>query len=167
MNATKSHRSILPIRAATVGAVSAAVLAGGALGAVAAPTAVHTAKKPSPYPSRMLPSGPPSSAMPSSAMPNRAMPNRAMSYITIRATPTTVKSGRTVAFTGRTKGLKTGTKLTLQERLRGRWVPLRANTTVNKGGSYALKAALRAKGTQQLRVVDVATASPPIRVVVR
>ena len=162
MNATKSHRSILPIRAATVGAVSAAVLAGGALGAVAAPTAVHTAKKPSPYPSRMLPSGPPSSAM-----PNRAMPNRAMSYITIRATPTTVKSGRTVAFTGRTKGLKTGTKLTLQERLRGRWVPLRANTTVNKGGSYALKAALRAKGTQQLRVVDVATASPPIRVVVR
>jgi hypothetical protein len=89
-----------------------------------------------------------------------------MSSITIKATPTTVESGQTVMFTGHTKGLKTGTKLTLQEKLKGKWVPLRETTSVNKGSSYALKTAFKAKGRQQLRVVNAKTTSPSATVIV-
>ncbi|MCQ4082693.1 hypothetical protein NGB36_19300 [Streptomyces sp. RB6PN25] len=156
MNATKSSGSIRSVRAAAIGAVTAALLAAGALGASAAPSA-GAAKKPSPYPSHMLPSSMPSSS---------STPSSAMGYITIRATPATVASGKPVVFTGRTQGLKIGTKLTLQEMVKGKWVPLRATTTVTKGSSYKLNATLKAKGTQQLRVVGAMTASPSTTVVV-
>lgn len=157
MNATKSHRSIPSLRAATVAAVSAALLAGGALGAAAAPNTLHPAKKPSPYPSHMLPSSKPSAS---------PTPGSSMGSITIRATPTIVRSGRTVVFTGRTQGQKIGSTLTLQRNVRGKWVPLGATTTVNKGSSYVLRATLTARGTQQLRVVSATTTSPSTTVTV-
>jgi len=148
VNAMKSHRSIPSIRTATIGAVSAALLAGGVLGA-AAPITAHPAKKP----------------MPTSKMSEKPMPGRVMGSITIKATPTTIRSGGTVVFTGRTKGLRIGTKLILQERLRGRWIPLSA-TSIKAGNSYILKSALNAKGRQQLRVVQMNTTSPWTTVIV-
>jgi hypothetical protein len=139
VNAMKSHRSIPSLRSAAVGAVSAAVLACGAL-SIAEPATAHSAKQP--------------------------MPGNEMSSITIKATPTTITSGGTVVFTGRTEGLRAGTKLILQEKLKGKWIPLSA-TSISTGHSYILKGVLKTKGKQQLRVVQTDTVSPRTTVTVR
>jgi hypothetical protein len=139
VNAMKSHRSIPSIRSAAVGAVSAAVLACGALG-VAEPATAHAAKQPT--------------------------PSSGTSSITIKATPTIVRADKVVIFTGRTQGLKPGTKVILQEQLRGRWIPVSA-TSISVGRSYVIRYAFRTKGRQQLRVVQMDTISPWTTVIVR
>jgi type IV pilus biogenesis protein CpaD/CtpE len=133
----------LNIRIAAVGALAAALLAGGATAANAAVPAQHfstnraVAAKHAPAPS-----------------------------ISIAASTTRVRAGKSVTFTGSTSGLQNGSTLTLQEQVRGRWVSLSASTTVKRSNSYRITGTLSSKGKQTLRVVDGRTASPSVTVAV-
>lgn len=83
--------------------------------------------------------------------------------ITITADKSEVKAGDEVVFTGRTKGLKVGSKLVLQHRNNGKWTTLQSNTTVKNGSSYSLKGKLNTKGKEELRVMgDDKTVSPTV-----
>jgi plastocyanin len=128
------------MRIAAVAALSAALVAGGATAANAAVPAQNLSA-------------------------HRAVAVKQASSINIKASTTRVKAGKTVTFTGRTSGLKQGSKVTLQEKVAGRWVSL-AGTTVNHGNDYRITAKLGSKGKQTLRVVDGQTVSSPVTVVV-
>lgn len=127
-------------RALTVGALSAALVAGGTTGALAATS-------PSPSPHHTTHSGTHSMAVAS---------------ITIKADHTTVKKGQKVMFTGRTKGLKIGTVLVLQSRHGSKWTSLKEHTTVKKGSSYRLTASFNTKGTEHLRIAAGKVYSPVV-----
>jgi hypothetical protein len=133
----------LNIRIAAVGALSAALIAGGATAANAAVPAQH-----------------------SSAHRPVAVKQAAASGISIKASTTRVRAGQPVTFTGRASGLKNGSKVTLQEQVRGRWVSLAASTAVDHSNSYRITAKLRSKGKQMLRAVDGRTVSSSVTVVV-
>ncbi|MFJ9712591.1 hypothetical protein [Streptomyces sp. NPDC101234] len=115
-------------RALAAGALSLALLSAGSAGAFAAET------KPNPSPS------------PSAT---------AMGSITARASKPSVMTGESVTFTGRTSGLKVGSPLVLQHEVKGKWIPLKADTKVKKGSSYALTTSFRTKGTEHVRVAAV------------
>ncbi|MEV5876142.1 hypothetical protein AB0L75_18285 [Streptomyces sp. NPDC052101] len=117
-------------RALCAGALSVALLSGGTAGAYAV-------------------SSPPS---PTSTL---ASPTTGMASITLHANKTAVKTGQTVKFSGRTKGLKIGTPLVLQHMKSGKWTNLRATAKVKKGSSYSILARLNTKGTETLRVAAV------------
>ncbi|MFG2616747.1 hypothetical protein ACGFXC_03925 [Streptomyces sp. NPDC048507] len=88
--------------------------------------------------------------------------------ITVKADKSEVKAGDEVTFTGRTKGLKVGSKLVLQHNNKGKWTTLQSNTTVKNGSSYSLKGKLNTKGKEQLRVMgDDDTISPTVVVNVK
>lgn len=86
--------------------------------------------------------------------------------ITLSASSTHVKTKQNVTFTGRTTGLKNGSKVTLQVKEKGKWKSLPATTTVKKN-SYKLTDKFAAKGTEVLRVLDGKTASNSVTVTVR
>ncbi|MEW1641869.1 MULTISPECIES: hypothetical protein [unclassified Streptomyces] len=88
----------------------------------------------------------------------------AMGSITVKADRSTVKAGDKVTFTGRTKGLKVGTKLVLQHEKSGKWNALNASTVVKNGSSYSLTAKLNTKGKEQLRIAAGTTYSPTVTV---
>ncbi|MDF3291727.1 hypothetical protein [Streptomyces silvisoli] len=134
MTPTKSHSA----RLAVVGALSAALLTGGAGGAIAASHPIH----PAPYRAPAKPS------------------------ISIRVSPTTVKAGQQVTVIGRAQGLKPGSRVQLQHRSNGKWTSLHASTAVQRGGAYKLTAKLNSKGKQVLRVYDGTTTSSPVTVTV-
>ncbi|MEV7393897.1 MULTISPECIES: hypothetical protein [unclassified Streptomyces] len=120
-------------RALAAGALSLALLSAGSAGAFAAET--------KPNPSPMSPS-------PMSPSP--------MSSITVKAGKTSVMTNEPVTFTGRTAGLKVGWPLVLQHQTKdGKWVPLKVNTKIKNGSSYALTTSFRMKGTEHLRVAAV------------
>jgi len=133
-------RSALHSRTAhalVAGAMSVALLSGGAAGAFAA----TPMPKPKPSPSPM-----------------------AAASITVKADKTSVKQGDEVTFTGRTKGLKVGAKLTLQHEKDGKWTTLKASTTVKNGSSYSLKGKLNTKGSEKLRIASGKVYSPTVTV---
>ncbi len=102
------------------------------------------------------------SAFAASSSP-KASPS-AMGSITVKADKSTVKVGDKVTFTGRTKGLKVGTKLVLQHEKAGKWNALNGSTTVKNGSSYSLTAKLNTKGQEHLRIAAGTTYSPTVTV---
>ncbi|MEW1830283.1 hypothetical protein [Streptomyces sp. NPDC088196] len=88
----------------------------------------------------------------------------AMGSITVKADKSTVKAGDKVTFSGRTKGLKVGTKLVLQHEKSGKWNALNGSTAVKNGSSYSLTAKLNTKGQEHLRIAAGTTYSPTVTV---
>ncbi|MFJ6662497.1 hypothetical protein [Streptomyces sp. NPDC091383] len=86
----------------------------------------------------------------------------------ITATPSasSVRAWTQFRITGKTTGIKAGSKVTLQQKQHGKWVALPASTPVNSGGSYALRAELGLKGKNELRMASGSTASPVFDVTV-
>ncbi|GAA1909767.1 hypothetical protein [Streptantibioticus ferralitis] len=125
-------------RLAVVGALSAALLAGGTTGAIAA-----------------------------SAAPKPAPSASAKSSLTIKVSPTTVKAGQQVTIVGAAKGLATGSTVQLQHRNGSKWTSLQSSAKVLKGNIYKLTAKLNTKGREVLRVHDGTTTSSPVTVTVR
>ena len=139
---TTSRRRCLA-RNALVATAGAALLASGGAGvAVAAPTA-HTAV--------------------TARTPAKPPPSR---YITLVAAPTTVRSGRAVTLSGRTRGFMAGTKVMLQQRVGTKWKTLRNTTTLTRNGTYRFGVKMYARGRQQLRTEVVRTVSRPVTVTV-
>jgi hypothetical protein len=122
-------------RALGAGALSVALLSGGTAGAFAA------SPSPSPTPTKTM-----------------ASPTAGMASITATARPASVKHGHTVLLTGRTKGLKVGSPLIVQQETNGKWVPLKATGKVKTGSSYAITAKLTKTGSQKLRVASATMA---------
>lgn len=98
------------------------------------------------------------------ASPSPKASPSAMGSITVKADKSTVKVGDKVTFTGRTKGLKVGTKLVLQHEKAGKWNALNGSTTVKNGSSYSLTAKLNTKGQEHLRIAAGTTYSPTVTV---
>ncbi|MFK8912092.1 hypothetical protein [Streptomyces sp. YS-3] len=139
MKSTLSNRCA---RMAAAGALSFALLAGGA-------AATATAATPKPTPSGSKYASP------------------AKGSLTIKASATNAKAGDKVTFTGRSKGLPVGSKVVLQHKNKGKWTTLQANTTIKQGSSYSLDAKLNTKGKEELRVKDGETVSPTVTVTVK
>ncbi|WP_018569733.1 MULTISPECIES: hypothetical protein [unclassified Streptomyces] len=87
----------------------------------------------------------------------------------ITATPsaTSVRAWELFRVTGRTTGLKAGSKVTLQQKQHGTWVSLPASMNTSRTGSYSLGVKLGLKGRNDLRIVSGTTASPVFQVTVR
>ncbi|MFJ2130502.1 hypothetical protein ACIOMQ_06220 [Streptomyces sp. NPDC087845] len=140
---TKKTGKGLRMRAAAVGAVCAAMLAGGAGAATAAPLTAPTT-----HPATVAAATPVMHAS-----------------ITAHANHTSVKSGSSVIISGKVKDIKTGSKLTVSHlNSSGKWTALHASGTVKKHGVYAVHVKLSHKGAQQLRVVHGKTMSPIVHV---
>ncbi|WDO04327.1 hypothetical protein ME763_00910 [Streptomyces murinus] len=86
----------------------------------------------------------------------------------ITATPSvsSVRAWTLFRVTGKTTGIKAGSKVTLQQKQHGKWVALPASAPVNSSGSYALRVELGLKGKNELRMVSGSTASPVFDVTV-
>ncbi|MGW1054573.1 hypothetical protein ACWDBD_39515 [Streptomyces sp. NPDC001118] len=87
----------------------------------------------------------------------------------ITATPSasSVRAWQLFRVTGKTTGIKAGTKVTLQQKQHGKWVSLPASAPVLRNGSYSLGVKLGLKGKNDLRIVSGNTASPVFNVTVR
>ncbi|MFF0626946.1 hypothetical protein [Streptomyces sp. NPDC004296] len=131
-------------RTAAIGAACAALLAGGAGTAVAAPGAVPDLH----------------SATVATAVA------KAHQGISVKASAKSVRAGHTVTLSGRTKGIKMGSKLTVQHLHKGKWTTLHANTRTKHGGNYSVKVKLADKGKEKLRVAHGATHSSTVTVTV-
>jgi len=125
------------VQALAAGVMSVALVSGGAVGAFAA----------TPKPKASASASPMSDAS-----------------ITVKADKSSVKQGDEVTFSGRTKGLKVGAKLTLQHQKDGKWTTLKASTTVKNGSSYSLKGKLNTKGSEKLRIASGKVYSPTVTV---
>ncbi|WP_330294478.1 hypothetical protein [Streptomyces sp. NBC_00503] len=123
------------------GTLSAALLIGGGLATAAGSTAAAT---PSPSASKS-----------------------AAGEISLKATPTEVKAGEKVTFTGRTKGLPIGTKVVLQHKNGSKWTTLHANTLIKQGSSFSFDNTFKNKGKEELRVMAGDSTSPSVTVTVR
>ncbi|GAA5614056.1 hypothetical protein CP981_21485 [Streptomyces platensis] len=130
------------LRYATVGAIAVSLLAGGSAAAFAAPQDLHT-------------SAPTVATAPAAAS------------LTAKASATTVKAWEQFRVTGVAKGIKAGTKLTVQQKQGTKWVSLPAQTSVNSSGAYAVRVKLGLKGVNQLRMATGSTVSPVVSVTVR
>ncbi|WP_335936107.1 hypothetical protein [Streptomyces sp. PTD5-9] len=87
--------------------------------------------------------------------------------ITAEPSTSSVRAWELFRVTGRTTGLKTGSKVTLQQKQHGKWVSLPASTNTLRDGSYSLGVKLGLKGRNDLRIVSGTTASPVFNVTVR
>ncbi|MFJ6897982.1 hypothetical protein [Streptomyces hokutonensis] len=86
--------------------------------------------------------------------------------ITLKANHTTVKLGDVVTFTGKSAGVKEGSKVTLQVKSGATWKSLPVTAKVNHS-AYKLTDKFQKKGVQVLRVKDGATVSKAVSVTVR
>ncbi|WP_406459640.1 hypothetical protein OH768_33130 [Streptomyces sp. NBC_01622] len=86
--------------------------------------------------------------------------------ITLKANHTTVKLGDVVTFTGKSTGLKQGSKVTLQVKSGPTWKSLPVTAKVNHS-AYKLTDKFQKKGVSVLRVKDGATVSKAVSVTVR
>ncbi|MFI5671697.1 hypothetical protein [Streptomyces sp. NPDC051704] len=128
-------------RILAAGALSAALLTGGGLATASAATSAATAATPT--------------------------PSAAAGEITLKATPTEVKAGEKVTFTGRTKGLPIGTKVVLQHKNGSKWTTLHANTLIKQGSSFSFDNTFKNKGKEELRVMAGNWTSPSTTVIIR
>ncbi|MER6331884.1 hypothetical protein ABT298_21620 [Streptomyces sp. NPDC001034] len=134
-------------RALGAGAMTVALLSGGTAGAFAASTPTPKATKTGGMPT-MKP-------MPTHMAATKPMPTgtaTARGSITVSTAHKTVRHGETVAFAGRVKGVKSGATLVLQHRMNGKWTTLRSTTIVNRNGTFTIRRAFTAKGTETVRV---------------
>ncbi|MFC9879275.1 hypothetical protein GTW98_30555 [Streptomyces sp. SID8375] len=130
------------LRYAAVGAIAVSLLAGGSAAAFAAPQDLHS-------PSPVVATAP------------------AAATLTAKASATTVKAWEQFRITGVAKGIKAGTKLTVQQKQGAKWVSLPAQTPVNSSGAYSVRVKLGIKGVNQLRMATGSTVSPVVTVTVR
>ncbi|KUL35626.1 hypothetical protein ADL22_26755 [Streptomyces sp. NRRL F-4489] len=130
------------LRYAAVGMATAALLAGGSAAAFAAPQQVHT-------PAPVVATAP------------------AAASLTAKASATTVKAWQEFRISGAAKGIKAGTKVTVQQKQGKKWVSLPAQAPVNTGGSYSVRVKLGIKGVNELRIAAGSTLSPVVKVTVR
>lgn len=131
------------LRIAVVGVVGAASLALAGT-AMAATPAAHTA---------------------SAAVAHQ--PQAAKAGITAKPSVSSVRAWQLFRVTGRTTGIKAGSRVTLQQKQHGKWVSLPASVPVLRNGSYSLGVKLGLKGKNDLRIVSGTTASPVFNVTVR
>jgi hypothetical protein len=87
--------------------------------------------------------------------------------ITAKPSVASVRAWQEFRVTGKTTGIKAGSKVTLQQKQHGKWVSLPASTPVSRTGSYSLRVELGLKGKNELRMVNGRTASPVFDVTVR
>ncbi|MFI2183921.1 hypothetical protein [Streptomyces sioyaensis] len=138
MIVTKRHS----LRIAAVGALSAAAVALAGTAAIAATPAAPTA-----------------------TVAQKAAATKAS--ITAKPSVNSVKAWQQFRVTGKTTGLKAGSKVTLQQKQRGKWVTLPASAPVTRTGTYSLGVKLGLKGKNDLRMVSGNTASSVFNVTVR
>lgn len=138
MIVTKRHS----LRIAAVGALSAASVALAGTAAIAATPAAPTA-----------------------SVAQKAAVTKAS--ITAKPSVNSVKAWQQFRVTGKTTGLKAGSKVTLQQKQRGKWVTLPASAPVTRTGTYSLGVKLGLKGKNDLRMVSGNTASSVFNVTVR
>ncbi|MFF2963729.1 hypothetical protein ACFVT1_33565 [Streptomyces sp. NPDC057963] len=131
------------LRLAVVGVLGAASLA-LAGSAMAATPAAHTATP---------------------VVAQKAVPAKA--GITAKPSVSSVRAWQLFRVTGKTTGLKAGSKVTLQQKQHGKWVSLPASVSIARDGSYSLGVKLGLKGKNDLRMVSGTTASPVFNVTVR
>jgi hypothetical protein len=148
------------IRIAAVSALSAALIAGGATAAIAAPAPHPVAAKPAPHPVAPTPVPHPVATTPA---PHPVAPTPSIS---IAASSSRVAVRDSVTFSGSTTNLQKGSTVTLQELIGGTWVA-RGTGTVNHGNSYSINNSFGTKGLHTLNVVDGTTVSSSINVYVR
>lgn len=130
------------VRYAAVGVIAVALLAGGSAAAFAAPADLHS-------PTPLVATAP------------------AEAQLTAKASATTVHAWQEFRISGAAKGIKAGTKVTVQQKQGSKWVALPAQAPVNASGTYAVRVKLGLKGVNQLRVGSGATVSPVVQVTVR
>ncbi|OIK07461.1 hypothetical protein [Streptomyces monashensis] len=99
------------------------------------------------------------------AAAQKAQPAKAS--ITANPSVSSVRAWQLFRVTGKTTGIKAGSKVTLQQKQHGKWVSLPASVPVLHNGSYSLGVKLGLKGKNDLRVVNGSTASPVFHVTVR
>lgn len=87
--------------------------------------------------------------------------------VSAKASASTVRVWHNLSITGKSTGLKQGSKLTLQQKQHGGWKSLPASTATNKSGAYSLHAKLGLKGKNSLRMVSSNVTSPVFLVTVR
>ncbi|MFF3910241.1 hypothetical protein ACFYZJ_30705 [Streptomyces sp. NPDC001848] len=87
--------------------------------------------------------------------------------ITAKPSVSSVRAWDLFRVTGKTVGLKAGSKVTLQQKQHGNWVTLPASAPISRNGSYSLGVKLGLKGKNDLRIVSGNTASPVFSVTVR
>lgn len=87
--------------------------------------------------------------------------------ITAKPSVSSVRAWDLFRVTGKTAGLKAGSKVTLQQKQHGKWVTLPASAPISRNGSYSLGVKLGLKGKNDLRIVSGNTASPVFNVTVR
>ncbi|KUF14583.1 hypothetical protein [Streptomyces silvensis] len=97
----------------------------------------------------------------------RTSPTAAKAALTAKPSATSVRAWQELRITGKASGIKVGSKVSLQQKQHGAWKTLPATTTVNKSGTYSLRAKLGLKGTNELRMKSGATLSPVFAVTVR
>ncbi|MFE9399351.1 hypothetical protein [Streptomyces flavidovirens] len=87
--------------------------------------------------------------------------------ITAKPSVTVVRAWQLFRVTGKATGLKAGSKLTLQQKQKGKWVTLPASAPVAANGAYSLRVKLGIKGKNDLRVVSGKVTSQVFNVTVR
>ncbi|MGW2555069.1 hypothetical protein [Streptomyces sp. NPDC001635] len=125
------------------------VMAVGAISAVCVGLAATTASATSPTP------------------PGTQQPVAVQASITAKPSVSSAKAWELFRVTGKTTGLKAGTKVTLQQKQKGKWVTLPAAVPVARDGAYSLRVKLGLKGKNNLRITDGNTVSPVFNVTVR
>ncbi|GGN58636.1 hypothetical protein GCM10012285_55130 [Streptomyces kronopolitis] len=130
------------LRYATVGVIAVSLLAGGSAAAFAAPQQLHT-------PAAVVAAAP------------------AAASLTAKASATTVNAWQEFRISGAAKGIKAGTKVTVQQKQGTKWVSLPAQSPVNSKGAYSVRVKLGLKGVNQLRIGAGTTVSPVVKVTVR
>lgn len=129
-------------RYVAVGAIAVSLLAGGSAAAFAAPQDLHS-------PAPVVATAPVAAAL------------------TAKASVTTVNAWQEFRISGTAKGIKAGTKVTVQQKQGTKWVSLPAQTPVNASGTYSVRVKLGIKGVNQLRMAAGSTVSPVVKVTVR
>ncbi|GGR02831.1 hypothetical protein [Streptomyces netropsis] len=127
-------------RLTTTAALAAALVAGAAATATAAapaPTASVT-KAPAPTPA-----------------------------LTAQPSTGTVAAWQEFRVSGKATGIKTGTRVTLQQKQGAKWVSLPASVTINKNSAYSMRVKLGIKGKNALRITGGGATSPEFTVTVR
>ncbi|QHC26215.1 hypothetical protein [Streptomyces sp. GS7] len=130
------------LRYTGVALTTVALLAGGSAVAMAAPQVVHT-------------SAPVVATAPAAAT------------LTAKASATTVKAWEQFRISGVAKGVKAGTKVTVQQKQGKKWVSLPAQAPINAKGGYSIRVKLGIKGVNQLRIAAGSAVSPVVKVTVR
>lgn len=130
------------LRYGGVALATVALLAGGSAVAFAAQEVVHT-------PAPVVATAPATAAL------------------TAKASATTVNAWQQFRIAGAAKGIKPGTKITVQQKQHTKWVSLPAQAPINTSGSYAVRVKLGIKGVNELRIAAGSTVSPIVKVTVR